>query len=186
LHGFDFAAAWSTASLTDLTFSVRLVRSLRLSPPERIRDCLRVLDPLLLTGSEPYQKIVEVQKHEARLRPSIRGRHASASPACYRVAASRSTAKGGCRAGRASSCRCGCSRACSAGGSSKSSRPHTRPVASNSSAVMWRSPTRKPSRRIWRRYAKPSGWSMPRSRSADRKPCSPTCPVIPTASPFHG
>ena len=32
---------------------------------------------------------------------------------------------------------------------------------------MWRSPTRKRSRRIWRRYAKPSGWSMPDHTSSD-------------------
>ena len=30
---------------------------------------------------------------------------------------------------------------------------------------------------------RPSGWSMPKSRSAGRRPCSPTCPATPTASP---
>ncbi len=31
--------------------------------------------------------------------------------------------------------------------------------------------------------ARPSGWSMPRSRSVDHRPCSPTCRATPTASP---
>ena len=34
-----------------------------------------------------------------------------------------------------------------------------------------------------RRCARPSGWSMPRGRSAGRRPCSPICRATPTASP---
>ena len=56
-------------------------------------------------------------------------------------------------------------------------------AGSRSSAIMPRSPTHKRSPSISRRYAKPNGWSMPRSRSADRKPCSPICPAIPIGSP---
>ena len=40
-----------------------------------------------------------------------------------------------------------------------------------------------PSRPIWRRCARASGWSMPSGRSADRGPCWPTCRATPTASP---
>jgi hypothetical protein len=47
--------------------------------------------------------------------------------------------------GPASSSRCVCSRACSAGCFSRRSRPHTRPAASASSAIMPISVTRKPS-----------------------------------------
>ena len=43
--------------------------------------------------------------------------------------------------------------------------------------------TSEPSRRVWHRYARSIGWSMPSVRSADRRPCSPICRATPTASP---
>jgi hypothetical protein len=39
------------------------------------------------------------------------------------------------------------------------------------------------SRRIWRRCARSSGWSMRRGRSAGHRPCSTTCRATLTASP---
>ena len=46
-----------------------------------------------------------------------------------------------------------------------------------------RSPTRLPSRPIWRRCARSTGWSMPRSRSAGPGKCCAICRATPTASP---
>ena len=59
----------------------------------------------------------------------------------------------------------------------------TRPTVSSSSATTPRSPTKERSPPSSRRCARPSGWSMPRSRSADHRPCSPICRATPTASP---
>jgi hypothetical protein len=55
--------------------------------------------------------------------------------------------------------------------------------ASPSSATAPRSLSREPSPPSSHRCARPSGWSMPRSRSAGRTPCSPICRATPTASP---
>jgi hypothetical protein len=57
------------------------------------------------------------------------------------------------------------------------------PAVSTSSAITRRSPTRKPSPPIWRRYGKPNGWSMPSAHSADPRRCWLICPAIRTASP---
>jgi Transposase zinc-binding domain/Putative transposase len=51
------------------------------------------------------------------------------------------------------------------------------------SASTSHSSTKQHSPPFSRRCARPSGWSMPRSRSAGHKPCSPICRAIPTASP---
>ena len=84
----------------------------------------------------------------------------------------RSTDSAGCRAGQVSSCRCACSRACSAGCFSRCSPPRTRPAASTSSATTLHAPTPKHSPPSSRRCARSNGWSMPRGRSADPRPCS--------------
>ena len=57
------------------------------------------------------------------------------------------------------------------------------PAVSSSSAIMRRSPRRKPSPPLSRRYAKPNGWSIPSVRSADLRRCWLICRAIPTASP---
>jgi putative tryptophan/tyrosine transport system substrate-binding protein len=56
-------------------------------------------------------------------------------------------------------------------------------VPRSSSASTPTSMTPELSRHSWRRCARPSGWFMPRSRSAGRRPCSHTCRATPTASP---
>ena len=62
----------------------------------------------------------------------------------------------GSRAGRDFSCPCAFSRACFAGYSWSGSSQPTTPAACSSSAITLVSPTRRHSRRIWRRCAEPN------------------------------
>jgi hypothetical protein len=58
-----------------------------------------------------------------------------------------------------------------------------RPVGLPSSAIMPAGVTSAPFFATWRRSEARGGWSMPSRPSLVPKPCSPTCPATPTASP---